>query len=80
MGSRACELNRCGSWALVHRLILVVMHRLVGHGTWDHPGSGIDPVFPALAGVFFEPPGKASVNMFLIIYCKYLMSPLSSVK
>ena len=27
---------------------------------WDHPGSGIEPMSPALAGGFFtnEPPGK----------------------
>ena len=29
-------------------------------GTWDLPGSGIEPVSPTLAGGFFttEPPGK----------------------
>ena len=30
------------------------------HGMWDLPGSGVEPVSPALAGKFFtnEPSGK----------------------
>ena len=41
-------LCSCGAWASLL------------HGTWDLPGSGIEPVSPALAGGFFttEPPGK----------------------
>ena len=33
---------------------------------WDLPGSGIEPVSPALAGGFFttEPPGKPAVGIF----------------
>ena len=33
---------------------------LVAQGTWNLPGQGIEPVFPALAGRFLttEPPGK----------------------
>ena len=36
------------------------MHGLCCSETWDLPGSGIEPVSPALAGEFFtaEPPGK----------------------
>ena len=32
----------------------------MSQGMWDLPGSGIEPVSPALAGRFFttEPPGK----------------------
>ena len=47
-------------------------HRLSGWGTgalvpvWDLPGSGIEPIFPALAGGFFttEPSGKPRYNLF----------------
>ena len=37
------------------------------HGTWDLPGSGMEPVSPASAGGFFttEPPGKPAI-VFLI--------------
>ena len=32
---------------------------LLLHGMWYLPGSGIEPVYPALTGRFFtEPPGK----------------------
>ena len=42
------RLSNCGSRA----------HLL--HGTWDLPGPGLEPVFPALAGRFSTtvPPGK----------------------
>ena len=41
--SRALELrlNSYGAWALLV------------HGTWDPPGSGIEPMSPVLAGRFF---------------------------
>ena len=34
------------------------------HGMWDLPGSGIEPMSPALAGGFFttEPPGKPYIS------------------
>ena len=39
--------------------VVVARAQLLG-GMWDIPGSGIQPVSPALAGIFFtiEPPGK----------------------
>ena len=51
-GTLEHRLHRCGTWALRHM---------------DLPGSGNEPVSPALAGGLFitEPPGKPSFN-FLI--------------
>ena len=45
---QALELNSCGAWAWWLC------------GMWDLPGSGLKPVFPAVANRFFttEPPGK----------------------
>ena len=47
-------LNSCGSWGSLL------------HGMWALPGSGIEPVPPALPGGFFtaEPPGKSQRNHF----------------
>ena len=47
----ACRFSSCGSWAWLF------------HGMWDLPGSGLEPVSPALAGGFLTtaPPGKPSV-------------------
>ena len=55
----------CGARASVGRGFCLD-HRLLGtpaallHSTWELPGSGIEPMSPALAGGFFakEPPGK----------------------
>ena len=46
-----CGLSSCGVRASLLR------------GMWDLPGSGIEPVSPALAGRFFttEPPGKPTL-------------------
>ena len=46
--------SSCGAWAELP------------HGMWDLPGSGIEPVSPALAGQFFttEPPEKPLENDF----------------
>ena len=44
-------------------------------GMWDHPGSGIEPVSPTLAGGFLttEPPGKPNSQDFklshLLVHC-----------
>ena len=45
----------CGSQAVRTGSIVVLRQ-----GTWDLPGSGMEPVSPALEGGFFttEPPGK----------------------
>ena len=39
---------------------------------WDLPGSGIEPVSPALAGRFFttEPPGSPSIIFIITIFFK----------
>ena len=51
-GSQAIAqtLNSCGAWASLL------------HSMWGLPGSGIEPMSPALAGGFLatEPPGKPS--------------------
>ena len=47
--------NSCGSPALVHRLNGCGAPAYVLRGMWDLPRSGIEPVFPALAGGFFLP-------------------------
>ena len=62
-GARILECtgcSSCGPWALEHRLNSCGTQSLLLQGMWDLPGSGIEPVFPALAGRFFstEPPGK----------------------
>ena len=48
-------LSSCGTWAQSLR------------GMWDLPGSGIEPVSPALAGRFFttEPPGTLQCHCLL---------------
>ena len=50
----------CGSPALELRISSCGARAYLLHGMWDLPGSGIEPVSPALAGGFFatEPPGK----------------------
>ena len=50
-GALRCRLRSCGPQT---QLL---------HSMWDLPGSGIEPVSPALAGGFFtaEPPWKAQV-------------------
>ena len=59
--------NNCGTqaqWlsspALGHRLKSCGAQAQLLYSIWDLPGSGIEPVSPALAGEFFttEPPGK----------------------
>ena len=57
---RPRELSGCGSRALERRLSGPGARALLFHGSWTLPGPGIEPVTPALAGVFFthEPPGK----------------------
>ena len=42
---------------------------------WDLPGSGIEPVFPALAGGFFttEPPGKPDHVVLVTVALQYCL-------
>ena len=56
MGSRCTGFSSCGTWAQLLR------------GMWDLPGSGLEPVSPALAGRFLTtaPPGKFPDHLFLI--------------
>ena len=56
MGSLGAEHVLCGAWASV-----VVAHRL---SMWNLPGPGMEPVSPALAGIFLTigPPGKSSFS------------------
>ena len=63
--------NSCGSPALVHRLNGCGAPAYVLRGMWDLPRSGIEPVFPALAGGFFttEPPGKPHVFILHFWLC-----------
>ena len=53
-------LSRCGSQALEHRLSGCGAQAYLLCGLRDLPGSGIEPVSPALAGRFLttEPPRK----------------------
>ena len=53
-------LNSFNSWALEHRLNSCVAQASLLCSMWDLPGSGIEPLSPALAGEFFttEPPEK----------------------
>ena len=53
-----CRLRSCGTQAQLPR------------GMWDLPGSGIEPVSPALAGGFFttEPPRKPNARVFKFIF------------
>ena len=56
----AHRLNSFSSWDLEYRLYICGTQARLPHGMWSLPGSGIEPVSPALAGRFFipEPPGK----------------------
>ena len=53
-------LSSCTSRVLEHRLSSCSTWALVLLRLWDLPGSGIEPVSPALAGGFVttEPPGN----------------------
>ena len=66
-GSQALErgLNNCGTQASLLR------------GVWNLPGSGIEPVSPALAGRFFttELPGKPPETSFLLSFPKFVDWP-----
>ena len=66
-------LSGCGSWALERRLRSCGARAWLLRGMWDLPGSGIEPVSPALAGGFLTtmPPGK-SLQYILKIYTYYI--------
>ena len=58
-GSRAHGHQWCGTRASLLQ------------GMWDLPGSGTEPMSPALTGGFFitEPPGKPSVFKTVFLFC-----------
>ena len=60
-------LSSCSSQALEHRLNSCGTWAYLLFGMWDLPGSGIEPMSPALVGKFFttEPPGKPCNFLFL---------------
>ena len=60
------SLSNCDSKTLEHRLNSCNALASLLCNMWDLPGSGIDPVSPALAGGFFttEPSGKPPVFSF----------------
>ena len=66
-------LSSCSSQALERRLSSRGAWAQLLHGMWDRPGPGLEPVSPALAGVFLttEPPGKPQHEL--------LSSPMFSV-
>ena len=55
----------CGSWTLEHRLNSCGARAWWLCGLSEFPGSGIDPMSPALAGKFFnmEPPDKLQIML-----------------
>ena len=63
----------CGSQALERGLSHCDAQASLLHGMWTLPGSGIEPVSPALAGRFFttEPPGKPPETSFLLSFPKF---------
>ena len=69
-GSRYTGFSSGSSWALEHSLSTQAYSL---RSMTDHPGSGIKPMFPELAGRFFttEPPGKpiyVCVCVYIYIY------------
>ena len=54
MGSRACGLSSYGSQPLEHRLNNCGIWAQLLCGMWNLPGSGIEPMSPALASGFFQ--------------------------
>ena len=58
-----------GSQALEHRPSSCGSQAELPRGMWDLPGSGIEPVSPALAGRLFptEPPGEPLTWIFVVV-------------
>ena len=68
MGSRA-QAQYCGAWPSLLR------------GMWNHPGSGIEPMSPALAGGLFttEPPGKPNKLFYTLFAFALLCGTIISI-
>ena len=64
-------LSSCGSQALERRLSSCGARAQLLHGMWYLPGPGLEPVSPALAGVFLTtaPPGKPQEQIFFRSSC-----------
>ena len=62
----ACGLRSCGFGALEQRLNSCGMWAQLLLSMWNLPGSGVEPMSPALAGRFFttEPPAKPYIQFF----------------
>ena len=64
----------CGAWAFLaveQRLNSCGTQALLLQGMWDLPGPEIEPMFPALAGGFFNPPshlGSPGVLLFKVYF------------
>ena len=70
-------LSSCGLWALEHRLSSCGAQAQLLHGMHDPPGPGLEPVSPALAGIFptTVPSGKPFLiflNVFYFLLIVYL--------
>jgi len=63
-------LSSFGSQALWHGLSSCGAQASLFCGIWDLPGSGMEPVLPALAGRFFttEPPGKTPLHSLYTLF------------
>ena len=74
-------VNSCGSRTLEHRLGSCGMLAQLLCSIWDLPGSGIEPVSPALAGRFFttKPPGKPCLCFILLKKKIFFWLPGSSL-
>ena len=72
-GLQACGLSSCGSRSLERRLSSCGAQSQLLRSMWDLPGSGLEPVSPALAGGFLttEPPGKPCTNIFFQVVCYF---------
>ena len=59
-GSRREGFSSFGAWALERRLSSCSARAQLLYSMWDLPGSGLEPMSPALAGGFLTtaPPGK----------------------
>ena len=65
-GSRCMGFSSCGLRALECRLSSCGAQAQLLHYMWDHPGPGLEPVSPALAGRFstIVPPRKPKKLIF----------------
>ena len=82
-------LNSCGPRALEHRLSSCGVRAQLLCSMWDLPGSGLEPVSPALAGGFLTtvPPGKSwlifKLYFFLLLcfksFCTFSIAVLYQI-